>query len=66
MEVMIQEMESTVRAVDGQALIHPDILNRIITLAIARMKDHLEHERAVHNERKMRPAVTSREISFWE
>jgi hypothetical protein len=66
MEVIIQEMESTVRAVDGQALLHPDILQRIITAAIARMKEHHEHERTVMEERTLRPALTSREVSFWE
>jgi hypothetical protein len=66
MEVIIEEMSSTVRAVDGQALLHPTVLNRIISLAIARMKEHHEHEGVVNQERKMRPALTSREVSFWE
>jgi hypothetical protein len=66
MEVMIHEMESTVRAVDGQALLHPGILNKIIASAIAKVTEHLDHERVVKEERRMRPAVTSREISFWE
>jgi len=66
MEVIVHEMESTVRAVDGQALLHPSILNRIIAQAVARMKEHQDHERVVREERKMRPNVTSREISFWE
>jgi hypothetical protein len=67
MEVIIQEMESTVRAVDGQALLHPQVLSRIIAQAIAGMKEHMAHERTVQEERKTRPGgLTSREVSFWE
>jgi hypothetical protein len=66
MEVMIHEMESTVRAVDGEALLHPSILKTIIDLAIAKITEHQHHERVVKEERQMKPAVTSREISFWE
>jgi hypothetical protein len=33
---------------------------------IARVKDHLKHEQTVKEEVKMRPSMTSREISSWE
>jgi hypothetical protein len=65
-DVIINEMESTVHAVDGQALLHPSIVEPIIARAIARVKEYLDHERTVKEERTMRPSVTSREISFWE
>jgi hypothetical protein len=65
-DVIINEMESTVRAVDGQALLHSSVLERIIARAIAKVQDHLNHERTIKEERAMRPSVTSREISFWE
>jgi hypothetical protein len=66
MEVMIHEMESTVRAVDGQALMHPSVMQKIVAHAIARLKEHMAHERVVKEEREMRPNLTSREVSFWE
>lgn len=66
MEVIIHEMESTVRAMDGQALLHPSLLAKIVAHAVAKMKECMEHERTVKEERKVRPNLTSREISFWE
>jgi len=66
MEVIIHEMESTVRAMDGQALLHPSLLAKIVAHAVAKMKECTEHERTVKEEREMRPNLTSREISFWE
>jgi len=52
--------------IDGQALLHPTILNSITDAAVARMKECLHHERVVSQERKLRPALTSREVTFWE
>jgi hypothetical protein len=66
MEVIIDRMESSVRAVDGDALLHPRILDRITGAALARVLSHLAHEQTVRDERKPKPAVTSREIAFWE
>lgn len=66
MDVIINEMTSTVRAVDNQALLHPQVMERIVQNLIARVKEHLRHEQTVKEERKMRPSMTSREISSWE
>jgi hypothetical protein len=66
MDVIINEMTSTVRAVDSQALLHPQVMESIIHKLIARVKDHLQHEQTVKEEVKMRPSMTSREISSWE
>jgi len=66
MEIIVNQMEHKVRAIDGQALLHPTILNSITDAAVARMKECLHHERVVSQERKLRPALTSREVTFWE
>lgn len=66
MEVIIHEMESTVRAIDGQSLLHPSILSKIVAHVVAKVREHQNHERVVQEERKMRPNLTSSEISFWE
>lgn len=66
MDVIINEMTSTVRAVDSQALLHPQVLERIIQNMLVRVKEHLRHEHTVQEERKMRPSMTSREVSSWE
>jgi hypothetical protein len=66
MDVIIDEMKSTVRAMDSEALLHPHVLEQIIRKVMAAIKEHHSHEDAVKEERKMRPSMTSREISFWE
>ena len=66
MELIVNKMNSTVRAVDSQALLHPQVLDSITDKLIARVTDYLKHEQTVKEERKMRPSMTSREISFWE
>jgi hypothetical protein len=66
MEVMVHEMESRVHYTDGQALLHPSILNKITEHVCAKVKESLHHARVVEEERKIRPNLTSREVSFWE
>lgn len=66
MELIVNKMNSTVRAVDSQALLHPQVMDSITDKLIARVKDYLKHEQTVKEERKMRPSMTSHEISSWE
>ena len=66
MDVIFNEMTSTVRTMDSQAMLHPQVLERIIQAVLAKVKEHQKHEDAIKEERKMRPSMTSREISFWE
>jgi hypothetical protein len=65
-DVIINEMTSTVRAMDSQSMLSPHVMEQIIKTVLARLKEHQRHEESVEEERKMRPSMTSREISFWE
>jgi hypothetical protein len=66
MEVIVNEMSSTLRATDSTSLLNPQVLERIVRAAVERMKEVHAHERAVDSERKLRPSMTARESSYWE
>jgi hypothetical protein len=44
MDVHIGEMTSSVRAVDGQSLLAPEVLDRIVRVTLARLRE--EQDRA--------------------
>lgn len=66
MDVLINEMTSTVRVADSEALLNPQVLERLLHTIMARLKEHQQHEKSVKEEQKMRPSMTSREVSMWE
>lgn len=66
MDVYINEMSSTVRAADSEALLNPQVMERLLHVVIARLKEHQHHEKTVKDEQRMRPSMTSREVSEWE
>ena len=66
MDVYINEMTSTVRAADSEALLNPQMIERLLRLITDRLKEHQEHEKNVQDERRMRPSMTAREVSGWE
>jgi hypothetical protein len=66
MEVFVNNMESKVHAVQGETFLHPSILDKITHHVCAKVKESLRHDHVVQNERKMRPNLTSEEVSFWE
>lgn len=65
MDVQIGEVSSTVRAVDTQALLSPQLLEQITRAVIERMRAQLDHERRAADERQLRPAVSARESTNW-
>jgi hypothetical protein len=56
MDVRIDEMTSTVRATDSTALLDPGVLERVVRLVTARVRDELAHERRVAGERRLAPS----------
>ncbi|OLB36156.1 MAG: hypothetical protein AUH11_12035 [Acidobacteria bacterium 13_2_20CM_57_17] len=66
MDVYINEMTSTVRAADSEALLNPQMIERLLRLITDRVKEHQQQEKNVQDERRMRPSMTSREVSMWE
>lgn len=51
MPVEIQEVSSTVRMVDGDSLLEPRTLQRIVQMVIQAMEDHERHEQRAAAER---------------
>ena len=66
MDVMIEEITSRVNVVDSQALLNPQVVEKIIQMVMSRVKEHDKHEASKAEERKMRPSMTAREAPVWE
>jgi hypothetical protein len=66
MDVYINEVSSTVRTTDSEALLSPEVLRRVVDAVLAATKDRRDHEHRVSEERKLRPSMTAREGSTWE
>lgn len=45
MDIVIEEVTSTIRAVDGDALLHPNTIAKLIHAAIAAMEDKQAREK---------------------
>jgi hypothetical protein len=58
MEVQIGELSSTVRAVDGDALLAPQTLERIVRAVLQAVRDEQEHARRVQSEQRVTPGVS--------
>lgn len=59
MEVEIGEVSSTVRSVDGDALLSPRVLQRIVAAVTAALRDGGDRERRAHDERKITGGVSA-------
>jgi hypothetical protein len=66
MDVYINEVSSTLRTADSEALLNPQVLRRLIDAVLVAAKDRQEHEHRVSEERKLRPSMTGREGANWE
>jgi hypothetical protein len=58
MQVEIGEVSSTVRAVDGSALLSPQVLRTIVQAVLQAVKEHQEHEQRDHAERRVTGGVS--------
>jgi hypothetical protein len=63
---IVNEVRSTVQVTDSQALLNPQVIEKIVQIVMARMKEHHRHESVLAEERKMRPSMTAREAPIWE
>lgn len=63
---MVHTAESKVHAVDGEALLNDKVLKKIVACVVAKVKEEMRHTSVVQDERKMRPNLTSQQVSFWE
>lgn len=58
MDVEINEVVSTVRAVDDRALLSPQLMRRLIEQITRAMTEKLEHEKRVRAERRVTGGVS--------
>jgi hypothetical protein len=59
MQVEINEVVSTVRALDGEALLSPQVLTRIVTAVMKAMEDMESHRGRVRAETQVTGGVTA-------
>lgn len=59
MDVQIDEVSSTVRTMDGQALLSPRVLASIVSTVTQAVRDALEHDKRVHGERRITDGVAA-------
>jgi hypothetical protein len=58
MEVYIGELQSTVRAVDGDALLSPQTLEKIVRVVLQAVNDQEAHRRRVRAEQRITSGVS--------
>ncbi len=59
MQVEISEVVSTVRAVDGEALLSPQTLHRIVTAVLHALEDVSAHRQRARNETRVTDGVAA-------
>lgn len=57
---------STLNVLDSQALLHPQVLDQIVRVVLAKVREQDRHQSTLAEERKMRPSMTAREAPVWE
>lgn len=65
MEVNINEISSTVRAVDGETLLEPRILQKIVNIVLAAVRDREEHRQRVKAEQRVTGGVREELEESW-
>jgi hypothetical protein len=58
MDVQIGEVTATVRAVDGSALLSPEVLKQIVTVVMRAVEDRETHMERVRAERRVTGGVS--------
>ena len=53
MEVEISELKSTVRAVDGDSLLTPQTMEKILRVVLQAVHDHEAHQQRAQTERRV-------------
>ena len=57
MDVEIGELTSTVRAVDGQTILSPHVLRRVVDATLRAARERAEHEQRIEAERRVTAGV---------
>lgn len=56
MDVHIGQMRSTVHAVDGESLLAPEVLDRIVRVTLARVDEARERRQLADEDTRLQPA----------
>lgn len=63
MDIDINEIVSTVRAVDGGTLVSPPVMRRIVEAVVEAVDQKMKHEKRVGEERKITGGVADEQGS---
>jgi hypothetical protein len=55
--VHVGEVSSTVRATDSQALLSPEVMDRLTAILLGRVREELDRDRKLEAERHLRPGL---------
>ena len=58
MDVHIDNLTSTVRVVDSNSLLSPQVMQQIIQVVLQAVEENNTHQRQLHNERRVTAGVT--------
>jgi hypothetical protein len=65
MEVNINEIASTVRVVDGNGLLSPQVMEKIVRTVLQALREQEEHRARVRSEQKITRGVRYEEEEGW-
>jgi hypothetical protein len=66
MEFHIQRMHSTVEAVDSSALLSKQVMNQVVRQCLDQLREELDRERQLDEERQLRPKASAEQTTHWE
>ena len=65
MDVQIGEVNTTLRMMDSQTLLSPQLMEQIVRTVMLRLRDEQERTRALEEGRSLRPAASARPSEQW-
>ena len=65
MEVEIGDLNSTVRAVDGETLLSSSTLEKIVRIVLQAVDDRESHRRRVRDEERISPGINHDQEAEW-
>lgn len=66
MEFHIQRMHSTLEAVDSSALLSRQVMSQVVRQCLDQLREELNRERQLDEERQLRPKASAEQTTQWE
>lgn len=66
MQVHIEEISSSIHAVDSESLLSPAVMRQIVNTVTRAVADEREHERRVESEQRVNAGRTQNRPGDWE